>query len=228
MKYYFCLLFSLSMLISSSCKEKGSKKISKTELCKIIDNEEQRYAIYFDTCISNLQKKTAADSSKLTIGSLFKNQVKSDETFQNILSYKRWDAYIKQKGKDGKMQLQDFHVSYKSLQYETTVAEYSPNFSVTVSPFVWHDLQIDITSSANFNRLPVEKWAYKWLSPNDSTNSTVKLATIHSINFISATDTAQINIDMGCTKSIAFYELLDSIKSSGAQSIHIKSYSNEH
>jgi|688.fasta_scaffold242735_3 hypothetical protein len=219
---YIALLLSIL-----SCSTDKAKKVSKDEVKQLIQNEHDRYQIYYDSSIIKLNAKLEKDSNLIFIGELFKNAPRGEKTYNDISSYKRWDACIKKDEKDAKMQLKDFHISYKSLSYDKVITEYSPNFFVSVAPFVWHKAEIDLIAKNKINTLPIEHWAYKWLNPTDEEHNLAKSTFIHSINFVSPTDTARVNIDFGGADQKAFYELLDSIKAGGAELVNIKSYSDD-
>jgi len=223
MKKITFLVLALVSIALFSCKNKAVKTDS-AGLKKILEKEHTRYQIYFDSCIKTTALKTAKDSSALYIGGLFNNRVNEDNTYMHVMSYKRWDAYIKKKGKNGLMSLLDYHSNYLPEEYPTASGEFSPNFNMTITPFDWSKVEISMMGKDKINTTPIEHWAYRWMTPNDSMNYTKKIANIHAINFISATDTAQVNIDMGTAGMDAFYQLLDSIKAGGANQIHIKTY----
>lgn len=223
MKNSTLLLIALVSISLFSCRN----KVVNTDtagLKKMLEHEHARYQVYFDSCIQTTTQKTLKDSSTLYIGGLFNNRVKEDNTYMHVMSYKRWDAFIKKKGKNGLMSLLDFHNNYELEEYSPTSGSYSPNFNMTISPFDWSKVEISMMGKDKINTAPIEHWAYRWMTPNDSMNYTKKIANIHTINFISATDTAQVNIDMGTAGIDAFYQLLDSIKAGGANQIHIKTY----
>lgn len=225
-KNYLLFILTASYFFFS-CGTKELKKVDKAEFDKIITDEHDRYMIYLDENIKKLQAKAEKDTAKIFVGTLFNYQFKNDNTYNEIQSYKRWDAYIKYRGKDGKMQLNDFHINYKSLKFEPVQWNYNEQFHVEVAPFVWHQVEIDVVSKTPINRLPIEHWGYFWLSPNDSMNSISFTNNIHGINFVSPTDTTRINIDFGSASKEALYSLIDSIHASGANFMRIKSYSND-
>ena len=224
-KNYLFFIFSITFLFA--CTTKELKQVDKSAVDKIVTTEQVRYMVYLDENIKQLKEKSQKDSAEIFIGALFNNPLKGDQSYNKIQSYKRWDVYKKFPGKNGIMKLYDFNKAYEVQKSEAVTWNYSPTLKIDIAPFVWNNISMDIASKSSINQLPIEHWAYHWLSPIDSANSIEKTNNIHKCRFDSPTDTVRVNVDFGAANKEAFFDLIDSIQASGANFISIKTYTNE-
>lgn len=222
--YTTCIV---AVLIGLSACGSKIKKIDRAAFNTMIEAEYARYTQYLDQSIKKVQDAEHKDSSKVYLGALFKNYVKYDSSYHNVASFKRWDIYVKGKGKEGKMKLHDCNVSYASQKFEPVQCEVIPGLIAYLHPIAWQRLEIDYWADKKITNNAVQHWAYASMSPEDTINSSEKLNRIHMVSFLSPTDTARITLDMGTANPTVFYALLDSMKACGATHVRITSYGED-
>lgn len=225
-KFTYALSF-VALIISLTACDSKIKKVERAEFNTMIEAEHARYNQYLDQGIKKVQDAEHPDSSNVYIGALFKNYVKYDSSYHNVASFKRWDIYVKGKGKEGKIKLHDCNVSYASQKFEPVQCEVIPGLVADLHPIAWQRLEIDYWADKKISNKAVQHWAYNSMSPEDTINSSEKVNRIHMVSFLSPTDTARVTLDMGTASPAVFYALLDSMKSCGATHVRIKSYGED-